>query len=383
MKAQPLAQDHVIVARTPSPDLITDDPALVRLPSGRLLATWTFRRTGTFEAAQSNPQRFRLAWSEDEGCTWTQLAPLEINMGLPLVHDGALYLLGNALGRRDIIISRSGDEGRTWAPFVTVFRGSYWNAPTGNAVKDSTFYRAFGAPNDEGVYNDRGSRCVVVAGDLRKDLLQPSAWRLSNDLVYPGTPPSLKVGLFGREDHWLEPNTINVKGRIRVLLRPRIDRYATSSLAAVCDLDDDGRQLRLSFSQFYPLPGAQNKFHIIFDNVSRLFWMTSNLPTSTQDLELAQRLAATGHKRSPGDERRFLMLFYSVDALNWFQAGCIAMWPSMLQSFNYVTQIVDGEDMLFLSRTSKAGPNQHDADLITFHRLKDFRSLALPIHPQM
>ena len=99
MDEQPLAPGYVVVGAVPSDDLITDDPALVRLPSGRLLATFTFRGTRG-PNAQSNPQRFRLARSADEGRTWQQLAPLEINMGLPFVYDGALYLLGNGLGEK-------------------------------------------------------------------------------------------------------------------------------------------------------------------------------------------------------------------------------------------------------------------------------------------
>ena len=380
MQATTSAQEYVVVANAPSDDLITDDPALIRLPSGRLLATFTFRGTSG-PAAQGNPRRFRLARSEDDGRIWEQLKPLEINMGLPFAHKGALYLLGNGLGRKDIIISRSDDEGETWQPFTALFRGSYWNAPTGTAIKGNRFYRAFGSPNEEGFYNRQGSRCAGAAADLDKDLLDPSAWRISNDLVYPGTPPGLKPGLFAREDHWLEPNVVNVKGNIRVLLRTRIDHYATSGLGAICDVGDDGEKLELSFCQFYPIPGAQNKFHIIYDEESRLFWMTSNLPANTQDMELAKRLSENG-LGTPGNERRFLMLFYSVDALNWFQAACLAMWPSMRQSFNYATQIIDGEDMLFVSRTSKDGPNQHDSDLVTFHRLSGFRSLALSLYPR-
>jgi hypothetical protein len=380
MKTGPLAQDYVVVGKTPAADLITDDPALTKLPGGGLLATWTYRGT-VGETKNTNPERFRLARSDDGGRTWEELAPLEITMGLPFVHDGELYLLGNAFGRRNIIISRSRDAGQTWRPFTTLFEGEFWNTPTGTAVRDGIWYRAFGVPNNAGVYNQAGSRTVVLAGDLSRDLLDPRTWRLSNLLTYPGTPPELRTGVFGEyEDHWLEPNVVNVNGRIRVLARPRIDGYATSGIAAVCDVDDDGRRLNYRFTQFHPFPGGQNKFHIIYDRPSRLFWMTGNLPTNSQDTELAAALKRRGFSGRPGNERRFLMLFYSIDALNWFHACCLAAWPSPLQSFHYVTPLVDGENLLFLSRTSKDAPNQHDSELVTFHRLAGFRSLALDLH---
>ena len=80
--------------------------------------------------------------------------------------------------------------------------------------------------------------------------------------------------------------------------------------------------------------------------------------------------------------RRILVLLYSLDGLNWFQAGCIAMWPSPLQGFQYATPLIDGDDLVLLVRTSRNGPNQHDAELMTFHRVRDFRSLALDLHPE-
>jgi len=45
--------------------------------------------------------------------------------------------------------------------------------------------------------------------------------------------------------------------------------------------------------------------------------------------------------------------------------------------------LADGNDMLILSRTSKDGRNQHDADSITFRRIRDFRSLVLNLFPDL
>ncbi len=70
------------------------------------------------------------------------------------------------------------------------------------------------------------------------------------------------------------------------------------------------------------------------------------------------------------------MLYYGLDGLNWFQAGCIAMSKNPLQSFMYTVPVVDGDDLLIISRSSQNAPNQHDADTVTFHRVHDFRTLA-------
>ena len=68
---------------------------------------------------------------------------------------------------------------------------------------------------------------------------------------------------------------------MRVLLRTIIDGHTTGGMASVCSLEDDGEKLDYRFIQFYPMPGAQCKFHIVYDEESGLFWTTVCLPTDT------------------------------------------------------------------------------------------------------
>lgn len=183
---------------------------------------------------------------------------------------------------------------------------------------------------------------------------------------------------------WLEPNVVNVNGHLRLLSRCVIDEYSTASICGICDLTDDGKDMNLKFTQFAALPGAQNKFFILHDNVSNLFWMLSNMPTDSQRFFVDRdKLLSIGYHGGPGNERRILMLYYSRDALNWFQAGCASMWPSPLQAFMYPSVAIYGNDIVFVSRTSCEAQNQHDADLVTFHRIPNFRSLAMNIFPDM
>ena len=96
------------------------------------------------------------------------------------------------------------------------------------------------------------------------------------------------------------------------------------------------------------------------------------------------------------------MLSYSIDGLNWFQAGCVAMSRNPLESFHYASPVIAGNDLLVLSRSSigvanqyrdytwnsgiasgkaKLPYNNHDSNMITLHRVKNFRSLALDLRP--
>ena len=425
MFAEPLAQEYVEVARTPSPDWRTDSCALTHLPGGGLLASFALfglsqqgRATvrSRSERGAGRPQQqpvsrnglghppwcFNLARSYDEGRSWERLPALDLCDGMPFLHDGNLYLLANKRGplqpdtagnpshggpnaARDIVISRSDNHGQDWCEPVTLFAGSFWNAPTGYAVASGHLYRAFDVPDPDVVAIDAPGRSnVVVVGDLSRDLLDPAAWRLSPPVEFPGIPALLKSGLYEPGDNrWVEPNVVCVRGMLRVLSRVRIDRLTTAGMCAVCDLDDDGDNLSYRFAQLHPMPGGQCKFHILHDEVSDLFWSLANLPTNSQHVAWGKHLREQGFHQTPGNERRFLMLMYSLDALNWFQAGCVAMSRNPLQSFHYAAPLVDGDDLLVLARTSRDAPNQHDSDLVTFHRVEGFRRLALNLHPAM
>ena len=110
--------------------------------------------------------------------------------------------------------------------------------------------------------------------------------------------------------------------------------------------------------------------------------MLSNMPTDSQGFFVdRQRMLDVGAHGGPGNERRILMLYYSRDALNWFTAGCAAMLPSPIQAFMYPSGAIDGNDIVFISRSSIEAQNQHDADVVTFHRIKNFRSLAMDLVP--
>ena len=253
---------------------------------------------------------------------------MALDDGLVFMHRDRLYLLCNRPGRGDIVVTASDDEGATWGEPVTLFAGRFWNTFTPHAVRDDTLYWALGAPNAGGNFNRTGSRIAVVAGNLAAaDLLDRSCWRISPYLAYPGTPAGLSAGLrddvaqgevypadgddltasfpdrpADHGDHWLEPNVVNVNGRVRVFVRLRIDRQTTAHLCAVCDVADDGEEIELRFTQLHPLPG-NCYFHIIRDEPNGYYWAATSLPTRTQDLEWGREMAARGLLKGRAGQR--------------------------------------------------------------------------------
>ncbi|MEX2580726.1 MAG: sialidase family protein [Verrucomicrobiales bacterium] len=358
-----LADPYVVVDRWEVGEerIISDAPSLLRLPDGALLLAYQKIR-------DPQPGNMRVFRSEDDGETWQQMPErVEFGAGRLFLHEEKPYFLGVGPDLRgDIRISRSEDGGRTWAEPVTLFADheAFYNPSTSMLKSDGKLYWTFGAPNTEGDRNTTGSRLVVVAGDLSAGLMDPGNWRISNHLTFPdpdsiaGLDPS--DGSY-RAHHWLEGNVVKIGDGIRVIARCRIAQHRTIHMAAVCAVKDDGRELELRFNQFHPVPGAQNQFHMFRDEESGYYWMISNLPTH------------------PRDERRILGLSYALHPLCWFQAGILVNGPTRDYAFNYTTPLIDGEDLLFVSRSSDQ--HFHDNNMITFHRLKNFRSLAADLEP--
>ena len=372
-----LAQEYVVVAESPDKNSVyAGSPALAQLPTGELVASYEWFRPSPKKEAIPNQTEVKV--STDGGDTWELRGKTDIIWPSPFVYGDALYMIGNRRRSREVVISRSLDGGYNWAEEVMLFNVRSHCGATAVTFQNGYVYRAF-----ETCGGGRSSwESFVVAGDLKKDLLDPSAWRMSNMVHYPGTPENMNVRSYppemGTEDCWIEGNVISVQGQLRNILRVHMKGRATVGIAGICDLDDDGQRMDYRFSQFCPMLGGQCKFHIVFDEVSQLFWTAVTPPVDTFSPDEG-KLKEAGFRGPPGNERRILILIYSLDAQNWFQAGCVAMSRKVVESFSYSSQLIVGEDLLVLARSSVKGLNQHDTNLITLHRVKNFRELALDL----
>jgi len=369
-----LAPDFQVVASSPDPEhIFLGSPAIAKLPSGRYVVT--------YDLFGHDAHGCVVLTSDDDCQTWQTRATVDLTWASPFVLGDHLYLLGSRLPTREIAIARSADNGRTWSPPVTLFEGSFRGACVSVIFHNGRVYRAFegqAPPPDE---ISSGWTSLVVAGDLAGDLLDPASWRISNAVSYPGTPKSLTQGLHvhdarikkGKEG-WLEGNVLEKDGRLLVLLRTRMQAQTTANMTSVCEVTDDGKQLSNRFLQFYPLPGGQNKFHILRDPQTGIYWAaTTQVSDSFQHVD---PLLKIGFKGTGGNERRIQVLMYSADAWNWFQAGFVAFTPKLLECFSYGWLMIDGDDLIVLCRSSLGGRNNHDSNKITLHRIERFRELV-------
>ncbi len=382
---KPLASDYTVVWHNPDREYYVEGCGLVHLggeqwlaivpvvPRGKMLSRETLIKR---RSAQSLVHVVR---SADNGESWNKVSELPYYSAAPFLHQGVVYLFANRGGTEfrndDLLLLRSDDHGENWSGPVTLFEGHFWNCPTAMTMKDNLIYWAV---DDLSCGKKRGPK--IVAGDLSSDLMNPSNWRASNTVPFPGMSDELiNPDFAGKVTRYLEPNVIDVNGSLRVLARAVAARQTTTNLCAVLDVVDDGSDIELSFTQYHPMPGGHLKFCIVRDEVTDMFWMAANLSADGQ--------GAFGWEgevgRPGGNDRRLLMLMYGVDGLNWFPAGCVVRASKLSQSFMYPTPAIQGDDICIISRTSINIPDRHDADHATFHRVRNFRELAIELRPEI
>ncbi len=72
-----------------------------------------------------------------------------------------------------------------------------------------------------------------------------------------------------------------------------------------------------------------------------------------------------------------LVLHFSKNMIDWCFAGLAAAGPSPKQARHYASMDMDGDDLVILSRSGDArAKSAHDGNLITFHRIRNFRDLV-------
>lgn len=385
--AEPLAQAYKEVFHNPNPEYYVEGCGLVHLADGAFVAVVpVVPRVEWSEARRVENSVINIVRSTDGGATWQPVSKLPYYSAVPWLHEGNLYLFANKPGTKyrndDVLLLRSLDGGKTWSEPVTLFQGHYWNCNTGMAIHQGRLYWAV----DDLTFGPKRGPCVI-AGDLSKDVMDPHSWRISKAVPLAGIPPQLTNPKFAEfPDQYLEPNVIVVQGKVRVLATVKPKRQSTASVAAVLDVTDDGKDLGLQFTQFFGMPGGQLKFCTVWDEKSKMYWATANLVVDSQGVfdwwDAGKQRGNFWGFAGGGNDRRFLMLQYSLDGMNWFQAGCIAQAAKISQSFMYAVPVIDGDDLAIIARSSVHAPNQHDADNATFHRVKQFRKLALDLVPK-
>ena len=158
----------------------------------------------------------------------------------------------------------------------------------------------------------------------------------------------------------------------------RIDDSRTNDLAALVSVTD---QRTITFNPatgFCDMPGGGKKFTVRYDTVSGKYWTLAN-PCYDED-RVRTHTGWYNTRIYPIFLRSRLVLCSSADLRNWTVVKeVISSNNCFFHGFQYTDWEFDGNDIIAVSRTafpeSRGLPiRQHDANMLTFHRIADFRS---------
>lgn len=342
-------------------------PSICILPNGDYIASHDHFGPASTEHEQALTAVFR---SADKGKSWEKISEINGQFWSNLFfHNGSLHIMGTWKHHGNLIIRKSADGGFTWTEpsdnrTGLIREGEYHTAPMPMVIHDGRIWRA--VENAKSYTTAWGIRygATVFSAPVESDLLNAANWTNTNSLAYDS------VYLEGRFRGWLEGNAVvTPEGKIVNILRVATTEPGRD-LAAIVDISDDG--LKASFDPatgFIDFVGGARKFSIRFDEESRRYWTICNM--------IPEGFTAM----NAGSVRNVLVIKSSSDLRQWTVHRILLKHPDVKKhGFQYVDWQFDGKDIIYLSRTayddeSGGANNYHDANYLTFHRIKNYRKL--------
>jgi hypothetical protein len=366
LNAQTAKVPGVIVNHIPaSTKTYIGSPSICILPNGDYVASHDHFGPGSTEFQQALTSVFR---SSDRGKSWKKISEIQGQFWSNLfVHRDALYIMGTWKHHGNLLIRRSDDGGITWSEPADsktglIREGEYHTAPMPVIVHNGKLWRAVEYAKSNTTEWGKRYSAMVLSIPVESDFLDADNWTATNFLSYDTTY------LAGKFRGWLEGNAVvTPDGNILDFLRVSTSEKGRD-MAAIVNISNDGRTASFDTATgFIDFTGGARKFSIRFDEKSKLYWTISNM--------LAEGLS----DMDAGSVRNTLVLKNSSDLRNWKVNKVLLYHPDVKKhGFQYVDWQFDGRDIIFLSRTAYddefgGANNYHDANYLTFHRIKNFR----------
>jgi hypothetical protein len=231
----------------------------------------------------------------------------------------------------------------------------------------------------------------VVSAPEDADLLDAKNWTRTNPIVHQ------REWLNTRNAEWLEGNAVvapdgKIVDILRVESHPAINapfalpgaaaKIPRFEVAAMMRISDDGRSASFDpRADYIHFIGSEAKFTIRFDPRSNRYWSIGSKITNPHSGYL--------WLSTPHHQRNVLSLTSSTDLREWeeryrilrFRENEVVTKAESRVGFQYVDWQFDGDDLIAVCRMAWNGINYHDANVITFHRLKNFRTLTMADSP--
>lgn len=341
-------------------------PGICILPNGNYIATHDLfgKKSTEFTSAIS-----KIYTSENKGKSWKEIAVLDGQFwSKPFVHNNALYILGTDKHHGNVVIRKSTDGGYNWTKPVNsksglLMEGEFHCAPMPLVSHNGYLWRAM--ERADGEIKKWGFRYGTFMMSIKEntDLLDAVNWRHTNNLPYDSTYLN---GDFGA---WIEGNAVlTPEKKIVNILRVHNPKDKFNESAAIVKISDDG--LTSTFDKengFIKFPGGGKKFTIKYDEKSRKYLAIVNyVPEEFRGKVQLDKI------------RNTQALASSTDLKTWtIHQILLQHADTKKHGFNYVDWEFDGKDIIYVSRTAydfgdKSARNYHDANFLTFHRLKKY-----------
>ncbi|MCW0220995.1 MAG: glycoside hydrolase [Prosthecobacter sp.] len=415
-QVRPLAQDYVTIWKSPDPKHVYGyTPGICRLPSGRLVITHEVSSGGKVVAPnQKAISEARILTSDDGGKTWTHRANFDMSFARPFVAGKSLYILGRS---KQVAIIRSDDEGVTWSERKFLNDQGIWHQSACNVhFANGCVYLVMEkhAPK-RGIQGWQVGDLapVLMRANVDSDLTDKNNWTFASELVFEDIWDAKKSDYFGVPFYpadrnkptylvppkgrgvsvlgWLETNVVQFTDPNHLWYDPQgktfhlwmrantgLTNYA--AIAQVKENNDGSMTTSLVKAPsgktmlYVPCPGGQMRFHILWDEQTKLYWLLST--QSTDSMIRADRMPPA-RWGTPDNERQRLVLHFSKNMVDWCFAGLVCYGSSPKESRHYASMCVDGDDLCILSRSGdEKSHSAHNGDLITFHRVMKFRDLV-------
>lgn len=351
--------------------IYTTSPSIVVLSNGDYLISFNLFG-GSLSPSAEDSGTTLLFRSTDRGATWAELPSspmMDMKRGSLFVQGDDVFIYGYRAAPGEVIIRRSSNGGETWTPatqLTTNTRGGsphnpvFWTDESGQ----ERLWAAIG-----------GSR--LLSGRTT-DLLNASNWSSEGssgnrmDAEQPDFGTGVSIEVASEAQIVGSPQT-------GVVVMPKVQMAGVSAPYFSYTLlyrraPGSNREVQdAGFDEWVALPGADKKFAASYDPVSGRFYVLSN-PVLPVDYE---------HNEPWNLIRNTAALISSEDLLHWDVEQIFLYSPNVAyEAFQYLNFDIEGDDMLVVSRTAfdigltPRPPRGHDSNLITFHRIENFRELA-------
>jgi autotransporter-associated beta strand protein len=369
LQAQSLAScPGVIISHVQAPSQVfgnpvyVGDPCILVLSNGHYLAAHALFGSASGSGTSGKTRIFR---STDQGATWTKVNGgndlTGILRGTLFEQGGAVYLLGSNKDTSGnvAVISKSTDNGTSWSAPSSLSPAGGMATPDHALPVSGRLWAA--------------TTTTAFSATASSDLMQAASWTrpggfpASANSWLPGTGFNTTDNFIGEGQMTYSPGEgLVILPKVRLLSYTAIARVNPVSGVVTFDPDRD----------FVPLPGGEKKFGVRYDAVSGKYFLLGNpiLP------------AHAGSSIARDLIRNTAAVFTSSDLRTW-KLEKIFLYSANLdyEGFQYFNFDFDGNDIVIAARTAfdvggNKPPRGHDSNLLTFHRIPNFRNLTRDLY---